>query len=114
MNITSSGIIAAKMPNQTDLEVIGQIELADFINPSGLRALGKNLFVPSGSSGDPVVGLPGTDEFGEIAQGFIEMSNVKVVEEMVNMIVAQRAYEANSKTIQTSDTMLQIANNLRR
>ena len=114
LNITSGGIIAAKMPNQTDLEVIGQIELADFINPSGLRALGKNLFVPSGSSGDPVVGLPGTDELGEIAQGFIEMSNVKVVEEMVNMIVAQRAYEANSKTIQTSDTMLQIANNLRR
>jgi flagellar basal-body rod protein FlgG len=61
-----------------------------------------------------VVGIPGTQELGEIAQGFIEMSNVKVVEEMVNMIVAQRAYEANSKTIQTSDTMLQIANNLRR
>ncbi len=114
INITANGIIAAKMPNQTDLEVIGQIELADFINPSGLRALGKNLFVPTASSGDPVVGIPGQEEFGEIAQGFIEMSNVKVVEEMVNMIVAQRAYEANSKTIQTSDTMLQIANNLRR
>ena len=102
------------MPNQTDLEVIGQIELADFINPSGLRALGKNLFVPTGSSGEAVIGIPGADEYGEIAQGFIERSNVKVVEEMVNMIVAQRAYEANSKTIQTSDTMLGIANNLKK
>lgn len=114
LNITSNGIIAAKMPNQTDLEVIGQIELADFINPSGLRALGKNLFVPTGSSGEAVIGIPGADEYGEIAQGFIERSNVKVVEEMVNMIVAQRAYEANSKTIQTSDTMLGIANNLKK
>jgi flagellar basal-body rod protein FlgG len=114
INITASGIIAAKMPNQIDLEILGQIEVADFINPAGLKAIGRNLFIPSGSSGDPVVGLPGTLEFGEIAQGFVEMSNVKVVEEMVNMIVAQRAYEANSKTIQTSDTMLQIANNLRR
>lgn len=114
INITSSGIIACKMPNQSDLEVIGQIELADFINPSGLRALGKNLFVPTGSSGEPVVGTPGQDELGEIIQGFLERSNVKVVEEMVNMIVAQRAYEANSKTIQTSDSMLGIANNLKR
>ncbi|PKL47803.1 MAG: flagellar basal-body rod protein FlgG [Candidatus Riflebacteria bacterium HGW-Riflebacteria-2] len=114
LNITSSGIIAAKMPGQVDLEVLGQIETANFINPAGLKAIGRNLFIPSGSSGDAVVGIPGTEELGEIAQGFIEMANVKVVEEMVNMIVAQRAYEANSKTIQTSDTMLQIANNLRR
>ncbi len=114
INITSQGIVAVKLPNQVDLEVIGQIETADFINPAGLKALGRNLFIPTGSSGDPVTGIPGTQEFGEIEQGFIEMSNVKVVEEMVNMIVAQRAYEANSKSIQTSDSMLQIANNLRR
>lgn len=114
INITPSGIIAAKMPNQIDLEVLGQIETANFINPAGLKAIGRNLSIPSGSSGDAVVGIPGTQELGEIAQGFVEMANVKVVEEMVNMIVAQRAYEANSKTIQTSDTMLQIANNLRR
>lgn len=114
LNITSSGIIAAKMPGQIDLEVLGQIETANFINPPGLKAIGRNLFIPSGSSGEAVVGIPGTEELGEIAQGFVEMANVKVVEEMVNMIVAQRAYEANSKTIQTSDTMLQIANNLRR
>ncbi len=114
LTITSSGIIAAKMPNQVDLQVLGQIETANFINPAGLKAIGRNLFIPTGSSGDPVIDIPGNQEHGEIAQGFIEMSNVKVVEEMVNMIVAQRAYEANSKTIQTSDTMLQIANNLRR
>jgi len=114
INITPSGIVAVKLPEQVDLQIIGQIETADFINPAGLKAIGRNLFIPSGSSGDPTVGIPGTQELGEIEQGFIEMSNVKVVEEMVNMIVAQRAYEANSKTIQTSDTMLQIANNLRR
>ncbi|RCK77253.1 MAG: Flagellar basal-body rod protein FlgG [Candidatus Ozemobacter sibiricus] len=114
INITSSGIFAVKLPNQVDLEVLGQIETANFINPAGLKAIGRNLFIPTGSSGEPVVNIPGQQEHGELAQGFIEMANVKVVEEMVNMIVAQRAYEANSKTIQTSDTMLQIANNLRR
>lgn len=114
LNITPSGIISVKMPNQAEMEILGQLETANFINPAGLKALGRNLFMPSGSSGDAVVGTPGSQELGELAQGFIEMSNVKVVEEMVNMIVAQRAYEANSKTIQTSDTMLQIANNLRR
>ncbi|HEY9069690.1 MAG TPA: flagellar basal-body rod protein FlgG [Candidatus Ozemobacteraceae bacterium] len=114
INITASGIVAAKMPNQVDLEILGQIETANFINPAGLKAIGRNLFIPTSASGDPVAGIPGTQELGEIEQGFIEMSNVKVVEEMVNMIVAQRAYEANSKTIQTSDSMLQTANNLRR
>ena len=114
INITTGGIVAVKLPGQAELEVIGQIEIADFINPSGLNAIGKNLYLPTGSSGDPIAGLPGTDELGEVIQGYLEMSNVKVVEEMVNMIVAQRAYEANSKTIQTSDTMLQIANNLKR
>ncbi|MBF0498959.1 MAG: flagellar basal-body rod protein FlgG [Candidatus Riflebacteria bacterium] len=114
INITPSGVLAVKMPNQVDLQVIGQIETADFVNPAGLKAIGRNLLIPSGSSGDPIVGVPGTQELGELQQGFIEMSNVKVVEEMVNMIVAQRAYEANSKTIQTADSMLQMANNLRR
>ncbi|MFZ2957407.1 MAG: flagellar basal-body rod protein FlgG [Candidatus Ozemobacteraceae bacterium] len=114
INITPSGIVGVKLPNQVDMQVVGQIETADFINPAGLKAIGRNLLQASGSSGDPIVGIPGTQELGELQQGFIEMSNVKVVEEMVNMIVAQRAYEANSKTIQTSDNMLQIANNLRR
>ncbi len=93
---------------------IGQIELARFINPAGLIAKGKNLFTASASSGEPVTGNPGAEGLGTINQGYIEMSNVNVVEEMVNMIVSQRAYEINSKAVQASDEMLQAANNLRR
>ena len=93
---------------------IGTIQLARFVNPAGLRSLGKNLFVPTVGSGDEIVGTPGQDGFGTIAQGFLERSNVSVVDEMVNMITAQRAYETNSKVIQTADDMLQMANNLKR
>jgi flagellar basal-body rod protein FlgG len=93
---------------------IGTIQLARFVNPAGLRSLGKNLFVPTEASGDEIVGTPGENGFGTIAQGFLEMSNVSVVDEMVSMITAQRAYETNSKVIQTSDDMLQMANNLKR
>jgi flagellar basal-body rod protein FlgG len=93
---------------------IGTIELARFVNPAGLRSLGRNLFVPTEGSGDEIVGTPGEDGFGTISQGFLEMSNVSVVDEMVNMITAQRAYETNSKVIQTADDMLQMANNLKR
>lgn len=93
---------------------IGTIQLARFVNPAGLRSLGKNLFVPTEASGDEIVGTPGESGFGTIAQGFLEMSNVSVVDEMVSMITAQRAYETNSKVIQTSDDMLQMANNLKR
>ncbi len=93
---------------------IGSIQLSRFINPAGLRSLGKNLYVPTGASGDEITGTPGENGFGTIAQGFLEMSNVSVVDEMVSMITAQRAYETNSKAIQTSDDMLQIANNLKR
>jgi flagellar basal-body rod protein FlgG len=93
---------------------IGTIQLARFINSGGLRSLGRNLFVPTEGSGDEIIGTPGQDGFGTIAQGFLEMSNVSVVDEMVNMITAQRAYETNSKVIQTADDMLQMANNLKR
>jgi flagellar basal-body rod protein FlgG len=93
---------------------IGTIQLARFVNPGGLRSLGKNLFVPTEGSGSEIIGTPGQDGFGTIAQGFLEMSNVSVVDEMVNMITAQRAYETNSKVIQTADDMLQMANNLKR
>jgi flagellar basal-body rod protein FlgG len=93
---------------------IGTIQLARFVNAAGLRSLGRNLFVPTEGSGDEIVGTPGEDGFGTIAQGFLEMSNVSVVDEMVNMITAQRAYETNSKVIQTADDMLQMANNLKR
>jgi flagellar basal-body rod protein FlgG len=93
---------------------IGTLQLARFVNPAGLRSLGKNLFVPTEASGDEIVGTPGENGFGTIAQEFLEMSNVSVVDEMVSMITAQRAYETNSKVIQTSDEMLQMANNLKR
>ena len=93
---------------------IGQIELARFINPSGLSAIGRDLLVQTAASGDPITDVPAQNGLGEIDQGYLEMSNVKVVDEMVNMIVAQRAYEMNSKAIQTADDMAQIANNLKR
>ena len=91
-----------------------QIQLYDFANPAGLQSIGQNLLVPSDGSGDPVQGNPGIDQFGSLLQGFLEMSNVDVVEEMINMIMAQRAYEIGSKAIQTGDEMLQMANNLKR
>lgn len=90
------------------------IPLYTFINPAGLIARGKNLYTPSEASGDEVEVVPGEDNAGTIAQGFLEMSNVEVVDEMVNMIVGQRAYEMNSKAIQTSDSMLQTAVQLKR
>jgi flagellar basal-body rod protein FlgG len=93
---------------------IGQVELAEFINPGGLISIGRNLFRSSESSGDPITGNPSLDGMGTISQGFIELSNVSVVDEMVNMIVSQRAYEVNSKAVQASDEMLQVANNLKR
>ena len=93
---------------------IGTIQLARFVNPGGLRSLGRNLFAPTVGSGDEIISTPGQDGFGTLAQGFLEMSNVSVVDEMVNMITAQRAYETNSKVIQTADDMLQMANNLKR
>jgi flagellar basal-body rod protein FlgG len=93
---------------------IGTLQLARFVNPGGLRSLGKNLFSPTEASGDEITGTPGENGFGTIAQGFLEMSNVSVVDEMVSMITAQRAYETNSKVIQTADDMLQMANNLKR
>jgi flagellar basal-body rod protein FlgG len=91
-----------------------QIQLARFYNPGGLKALGGNVFQQSDASGDAEIGTPGDNGFGTIQQGYLEMSNVNVVQEMVNMIVAQRAYEINSKAIQTSDNMLSTATSLKR
>lgn len=114
ITVSADGKISVMQPGSTTPSEIGQIELARFINPAGLQALGKNLFTPTGSSGDATTGNPGTESMGTLNQGFIEMSNVSVVDEMVNMIISQRAYEMNSKAVQASDEMLQIANNLRR
>ncbi len=91
-----------------------QLTITDFPNPAGLISIGRNLFRQSEASGDPIEGNPGTDSFGTIAQGFLEQSNVDVVLEMVDMIVTQRAYELNSKAVQTADEMMGIANNLKR
>jgi flagellar basal-body rod protein FlgG len=112
--VSQTGAITVKMPGEVLPEEIGQIELVRFINPAGLRSVGRNLFLETAASGAPVVGNPGDEGYGTIEQRTLEMSNVQVVEEMVEMIVAQRAYEANSKTIQTADELLRIANNLRR
>ncbi len=93
---------------------IGTIQLAKFANPAGLSNIGRNLYVSTSACGEVAIGIGGEGGFGTISQGFLEMSNVSVVEEMVNMITAQRAYEINSKAIQTADEMLQMANNVKR
>jgi len=114
ITITSDGTVSVLQAGSNTPVEVGQIEIAQFINPGGLRAIGKNLFVPTDSSGEPTTGSPGSEGRGSINQGFLELSHVKVVEEMVNMIVSQRAYELNSKVVQTSDEMLQMANNIKR
>lgn len=114
ISVGTDGTVSVVRVGGGEPEQIGRIELARFVNPAGLRNYGRNLFLATAASGPPIVGQPGLDGFGAIAQGFLEMSNVQVVEEMVNLILAQRAYDANSKAIQASDDMLQSANNLRR
>ncbi len=94
-------------------QVIGQIELATFVNPTGLKAIGGNLFLATSASGDAAVGNPGQGPYGAIGQRELETSNVNIVEEMVNMITTQRAYETNSKVIQASDQMLQALTHIR-
>ena len=113
INIGSDGIISAVTPGNTTPSQLGQLQLADFINPTGLQPIGKNLFLESASSGNPQVGNPGLNGIGTVLQGFVESSNVNVVEELVGMIETQRAYEMNSKAISTTDQMLQyVSNNL--
>lgn len=102
------------IPGQTAAQQLGTIELASFPNPAGLSALGGNLFSPTTASGEPITGVPGSEGMGTIAQGFLEESNVSVVEEMVNMILGQRAYEANSRVVKAADEMLAQVNNMSR
>ena len=92
----------------------GNIQLTRFINASGLQNIGRNIFIETQASGPPEQGQPGQNGFGQLAQGYLEMSNVKVVEEMVNLIKAQRAYEVNSKAIQAADEMMQRSNAIKR
>jgi flagellar basal-body rod protein FlgG len=114
LTISQDGRITVKVAGSDNPIDVGQLEIYRFVNPAGLQAIGENLFKETNASGDSIGGRPGFDGMGKIVQKFLEMSNVSVVNEMVNMIVAQRAYELNSKAIQTSDTMLGIANNLKR
>ncbi len=111
--VTEDGHMAALDSAGEELAAT-DIPLYTFINPAGLRANGRNLFTATEASGDAVEGVPGENNTGTISQGFLEMSNVEIVDEMVNMIVGQRAYEANSKAITTSDSMLGLANQLKR
>ncbi|MEX5214345.1 MAG: flagellar basal-body rod protein FlgG [Nitrospiraceae bacterium] len=115
VDIGQDGTVSVLLPGVTQASQVGQIQLVRFDNPSGLVAMGNNLFLDSFASGPAIQGIPGfSTGFGLIQQGFVESSNVNLAEEMVNMIIAQRSYEINSKTIQASDEMMAIANNIRR
>lgn len=112
ITIGESGIVSAIVGDDTVSTEVGTIELASFTNNGGLAAIGKNLFVETAASGTAQTGTPGTDGNGTLLQTFLEGSNVNIVEELASMITTQRAYEINSKTIQTSDEMMQTTNNL--
>ena len=112
INIGATGIVEVSQFGQTAPSQVGQIELTKFINPAGLRAIGRNLFLETQASGSPINGTPNEQGFGRLSQGFLELSNVSVVDELVNMITAQRAYEINSRAVRTSDEILQTTTQL--
>ena len=114
ITVGSDGTVSVLQGDGSPATTIGNITLARFPNPSGLQGIGRNLYMPTDSSGEATTGTPGTGGMGTLRQAALEMSNVDIVEEMVNLIVAQRAYEINSKAIQTADNMLQLANNIKR
>ena len=107
VTVGSDGVVTAKLPGNATPQQLGNIELASFINPAGLEPKGQNLYTETVASGNPVTGAPGSAGLGTLMQGYVETSNVNVVQELVTMIQTQRAYEMNSKAIQTSDQMLQ-------
>jgi flagellar basal-body rod protein FlgG len=109
VTIGTDGVVSVVVPGNSTPTTVGTIQLADFINPAGLQTMGGNLAVESAASGSPTTGNPGLNGLGTVVQGSVEASNVNVVEEMVNMIETQRAYEMNSKAVQTTDQMLQYA-----
>lgn len=113
VRISSRGEVAIIRDRMSKPEIIGQVQLATFINPAGLKAMGKNNFTSTPASGEPQVGTPGAGHFGSVAQGQLEGSNVNIVEEMVNMINSQRTFETNSKAMQAADQMLQTINSIR-
>lgn len=112
VTIARDGTVSVRQPGQDTSTDVGQIELATFINPAGLVSIGSNLYLQTEASGDPTVGTPGSDGLGDVLQGFLELSNVSIVTELVDLIAAQRAYELNSRAIQAADQMMQQLNNL--
>ena len=115
VSIANDGTVSYTLTGQSQASQAGLLQIADFQNPAGLRALGSNLFQPTEASGDPVVGTPGGQEgLGALRQGMLEGSNVSIVEEFIHMITSQRAYEANSRVVRAADEMLQEANSLTR
>ncbi len=114
MNVTQDGRVTVEVPELDEPVEVGQLELYRFTNPAGLNAVGENMFKESPASGEAIAGIPGQEGMGRTLGRFVESSNVEAVTEMVNMITAQRAYEMNSRSIQTSDDMLSIANQLKR
>jgi len=114
ISVGSDGTVSVTVAGQSEPQQLGQITLAKFLNPAGMSSIGRNLLLNTAASGEPIVATPGTEGIGTIGQGVLEMSNVSIIEEMVNMIIAQRAYEANSKSIQVADEMLAMANTIHR
>lgn len=115
ITIAPDGTVSYTQPGETSVQIAGQIQLANFANPAGLNSIGHNLYLPTDASGDPTIGEPGGQEgLGTLQQYFIEQSNVSVVEEFINLIVSQRAYEANSKVVKAADDMYQQVNQLAR
>lgn len=115
VTIATDGTVSYTLPNQTASQTAGQIQLATFANPAGLNSLGQNYYQPTTASGEPILGTPGGQEgIGTLLQGYTEQSNVSVVNEFVNLIISQRAYEANSKVVKAADEMYQEMNNLTR
>ncbi len=115
ITIAQDGTVSYQRAGQTNAQQAGQIQIAGFQNPAGLNSLGRNLYTPTDASGEPILGIPGGQEgLGSLLQGYSEQSNVSVVEEFINLIVAQRAYEANSKVVKAADDMYQQVNNISR
>ncbi len=111
LSIGKDGTVSAQLPNQPEPQELGQVQLADFINPAGLQPMGENLYLETAASGAAQEGNPGLNGLGTVVQGMLETSNVNIAEELVNMIETQRSYEVNTKAVAAADQMLQYANN---
>jgi len=114
VSISQSGVLSVLIAGDSTPQEIGQLEMAIFMNPAGLRSIGGNLYEETGASGPATTGLPNEDGFGPVVQGYLEKSNVDVVQEMINLIVAQRSYEINSKAVKTADELMALTNQMKR